>query len=612
MSPKLTVCMIVRDEADVLERCLASIAGVADEVIAVDTGSVDGSRDILVQAGARVFDLPWQDDFGAARTFSLRQATGDWVLVLDADEAFDRAQIDQLRALLVDVDFPISYDVAIRSYMTDVEDPQAINLSWMPRLFNRPQSHLYVGRVHEQLIGSSPLRLDNNLLRIDHWGYQPARITAKSKIDRNNRLLDIARDQGDGGLGNHLYRAANATDGHEKVKEGYRTLELYRAKGGAPQIPAVAGTAIVDGYLKTGDWALAVVDGRDLLQQYPQLENEGLFLLALGKAYRMGQNLDEAARILEQAVDRLQGDRTLQSYWDEQTPAIAIQVLSIVLIQLGRQEEATERIEHALSELPMDRRLRAVFEGNLAGLRIGEGRLQEAKELSYQATQNAPDLRFRLANTFIQLGHYVAALEIVAPALDPQQLRDRTLTLANSLQGTPHAIHVIEWYLANQDDAPEVQRNLGLHLLALNEPDKAADIIAASFDTTPEDARVILQLAYFEQELGRHDDAEARLVALVVAAGEAEHTAWMAEGLIQWANLAYHRQEWGKAADLFAKATDLRPQDAYLHFACGMALGYGGDFARARTHFERALILEPGHPGALQGLDAAARALVLP
>lgn len=611
MSPKLSVCMIVRDEADVLPRCLASIEGIADEIIAVDTGSTDGSRGILERAGARVFSFTWQDDFGAARTFSLRQATGDWVLVLDADEAFDRTMADHLRAVLVDVDFPTSYDVAIQSYTTDDEDPQAITLSWMPRLFNHPQSHLYVGTVHEQLIGSSPLRLDSSLLRIDHWGYQPSRIAAKGKLARNERLLNLDRDRTGDSLGNHLYRALNATDGREKVRHGKQALKHYRTNGGSPIITAIASTTVVEGYLQTGQWQTALAEGQKLRQQFPALENEGIFLLALGNAHRMGNELSEAAKTLQLAVNILQGDRALQSYWNEQTPAKAIDTLVHVLAQLGRKEEAVSLIETTIEKLPMSKSLRAVFEGNLARLHADQGNLDEAIELSHQAIKHDPDLCFKLANVFLQLDHHVAALELASLALDDQQLRDRTMTIANGLRGDRRAIDVIEWYLEHQGNVSEVRRNLGLHWLALGEPDKAAEAIAASFNTAPDDARVVLQLAYFEQELGHHTAAEARLVALVIAADEAGQTTWAAEALIQWANLAYHRQEWAKAADLYAQAITLRPQDAYLQFAGGMALGYLGDFHEARSRFERALVLEPGHPEALQGLDAIERAIAL-
>src|SRR5581483_7060685 len=83
---RLSICMIVRDEAAGLPRCLASLAGVADELVVVDTGSLDATPALAEAAGARVIRIAWPRDFAAARNVSLDAATGDWCVVIDADE----------------------------------------------------------------------------------------------------------------------------------------------------------------------------------------------------------------------------------------------------------------------------------------------------------------------------------------------------------------------------------------------------------------------------------------------------------------------------------------------------------------------------------------------
>src|SRR5262245_45622306 len=82
----LSFCMIVRDGAPTLGDCLRSVAHLADEMIVVDTGSTDESRDIARAFGATVVDERWRDDFAAARNEYLKRARGRWILVLDADE----------------------------------------------------------------------------------------------------------------------------------------------------------------------------------------------------------------------------------------------------------------------------------------------------------------------------------------------------------------------------------------------------------------------------------------------------------------------------------------------------------------------------------------------
>ena len=84
--PSLSLCMIVKDEADMLPAFLAKVQGLWDELVVVDTGSRDTTVAILEAAGAKVLHRPWRHDFALARNYSLEAATGDWVLVLDPDE----------------------------------------------------------------------------------------------------------------------------------------------------------------------------------------------------------------------------------------------------------------------------------------------------------------------------------------------------------------------------------------------------------------------------------------------------------------------------------------------------------------------------------------------
>jgi O-antigen biosynthesis protein len=96
--PLLSLAMIVRDEAADLPRCLASVRELVDEVVVVDTGSTDATRDLARAAGAAVHGIPWQDDFAAARNASLDRCHGRWILVLDADEVIAPASVESLRA----------------------------------------------------------------------------------------------------------------------------------------------------------------------------------------------------------------------------------------------------------------------------------------------------------------------------------------------------------------------------------------------------------------------------------------------------------------------------------------------------------------------------------
>jgi len=100
MKAKISVCMIVKNEAPCLARCLESVKGIADEIIIVDTGSEDQTVQIAHTFTDKVFHFDWCDDFSAARNESLKHATGDWVMILDADEVLEPRSVRILHHLL--------------------------------------------------------------------------------------------------------------------------------------------------------------------------------------------------------------------------------------------------------------------------------------------------------------------------------------------------------------------------------------------------------------------------------------------------------------------------------------------------------------------------------
>jgi hypothetical protein len=189
--PKLALSMIVRDASSTLGACLASAKNVVDEIVIADTGSKDRTPEIAREYGARVVEIPWKDDFAAARNEALTHVRSEWVLSLDADERLDPESInfipDLLRANKV-----AGYLVTIRNYVTSLEDriwdrPAKPNTSsWRDaqffpayvehenvRLFRRDARIRFAGRVHESVgpsIESAGLCLKPASFLIHHFG----------------------------------------------------------------------------------------------------------------------------------------------------------------------------------------------------------------------------------------------------------------------------------------------------------------------------------------------------------------------------------------------------------------------------------------------------------
>lgn len=113
----ISLCMITRDEEQFLARCLSSVRGMVDEIIVVDTGSVDRTMDIAGFFSAKIYDFAWTDDFSTARNFSLSKASGDWIFSLDADEIISEQDHFLLKRL--DCEAPAActaYSIVTRNY----------------------------------------------------------------------------------------------------------------------------------------------------------------------------------------------------------------------------------------------------------------------------------------------------------------------------------------------------------------------------------------------------------------------------------------------------------------------------------------------------------------
>jgi glycosyltransferase involved in cell wall biosynthesis len=188
--PRVSLCMIVKHEEAALGACLASVADLVEEMIVVDTGSTDRTREVAGQGGARVFDFAWVDDFSAARNQSIRHATGEWIFWLDADERVDSANREKLRAVFAALKQEKTAYLMQQLSVTD--DPYGSRVAVdQVRLFRSDPALRWEYRVHEQIL-LSIRRAGHELRRtevvINHAGYE-APGSSERKLERNLALL---------------------------------------------------------------------------------------------------------------------------------------------------------------------------------------------------------------------------------------------------------------------------------------------------------------------------------------------------------------------------------------------------------------------------------------
>ena len=185
MSNTVSLAMIVRDEGRTLGRCLASVAGAFDEVVVVDTGSRDATKEVARGHGARLFDFGWVDDFAAARQFAFDRATSTWVAWLDADDIVTNAAHIRRAAAAAAPDvagFEWRY-VAARDARGD-----ATCEFWRERCVRNDGTFRWRGRVHEVLVPARPRALArDHAVVVEH---RPEGSRAGEKNERNLRILE--------------------------------------------------------------------------------------------------------------------------------------------------------------------------------------------------------------------------------------------------------------------------------------------------------------------------------------------------------------------------------------------------------------------------------------
>ncbi len=156
----LSLCMITKNEEEFLERCINSVKSIVDEIILVDTGSTDKTKEIAKSLGAKVFDYEWEDDFSKARNKSLEHATSDWILILDADEVMDKKDLDKLKSLTQEEHNIDGYSFITKNFsnnfrITGWRSCKSTNgfygwhASKKTRLFKNKKEYKFRGAIHE-------------------------------------------------------------------------------------------------------------------------------------------------------------------------------------------------------------------------------------------------------------------------------------------------------------------------------------------------------------------------------------------------------------------------------------------------------------------------------
>ena len=251
----VSLCMIVKNEEDVLERCLKSAAELVDEIIIVDTGSTDRTKEIAARFTGKIFDFPWRDDFAAARNESFSHASMDYCMWLDADDVLLEEDQRAFSALKETLDPAVS--VVMAPYHTGFDESGRVTFScYRERLIKNRAGMVWAGAVHEAVTPAGNIQYAD--FAVTH------RKTRPSDPDRNLRIYQSQLDAGKELEPRHQFYYGRELYYHRRWEEALAVFERFLEEGRGwveNNIDACCHCAYCHKELGRGQAALAAAHG---------------------------------------------------------------------------------------------------------------------------------------------------------------------------------------------------------------------------------------------------------------------------------------------------------------------------------------------------------------
>jgi tetratricopeptide (TPR) repeat protein len=416
----LSLCMIVKDEEEMLPRSLAAVKDAVDEIIVVDTGSTDRTVEIAESFGARVLHHEWTGDFAAARNVSFDAATSDWIVYLDADEVLIKEDAERLRALTTKT-WREAFYLVETNYTGDIADGEAVTHNAL-RVFRNRDAYRFEGRLHEQIAQTvptyNPERLEASTVRIEHFGYLATVRDAKEKSRRNIELLEQQAREGATGPFLHFNLGseyAAASDNEAALREFTKAWQLLEKEGiaGYGFVPSLIGR-LTRAYRVNGDLEGARRQAERGLEMFPGFTD---VVLEQAHSYAHEQRFDDAARHYELCIEM--GDAPAKySATVGCGTFFALAGLAEVRRNQGRRSEAVALLKRCIEEYP--RFLGAVMPLAQAMLHDGSDPQSVVAGIEELVADVTPTVRFMVGAALYEAGHPVVAEAQFRAVLDKQ------------------------------------------------------------------------------------------------------------------------------------------------------------------------------------------------
>lgn len=368
--PGVTVAaaLIVRDEERTIREAVSALIGAVDQIVVVDTGSSDRTKDIVSGLGFTVYDFRWTEDFSAARNYALSKVTCDWVLWIDADEIL-REEDEGVPRLVAGIFSKTPEPMILRiGQENTINDVPVINYD-MSRMHPVGQGIRWWKRVHEQL--GSEAGLYSHVysrpavrLRVRHDGYLPEIMASKQKLERNVRLLELETqsDPNDpaswGFLGRELYFLRRMEEAINALTEAERLGTTVATFGRMPEVRSY----LVEAHLSIGNYDEALSVAERMVEAHADYPGSHFLLgkVRLTLALRL---LEGASPSFQKALEAAKSYRGIVSFDPDIARFRAAAGIGDVMKLKGDWVAAIKWYEEALKNHPRDEMLAKQIEG---------------------------------------------------------------------------------------------------------------------------------------------------------------------------------------------------------------------------------------------------------
>lgn len=273
----ISLCIIAKNEESNIARCIGSCEHIVDEIIVVDTGSTDNTVKIAKSLGAKVIIDPWDNNFSKARNRAVDEATSEWILYLDCDEALDFDDGFKLKETLSSENIKEGQNEGFCLNLINVVDGNMTLNYGSLRIFRNKKEYRFNGRIHEQIFPSIGKFYPESVIQaLDvnfyHYGYDDKTADIESKKKRNLEIFQsYEEDEKDGFF---YYNLANE---YTRAGQPEKALENYLM---ARKVPAYDNgfklflpIYITKSYYDLKDYKNALEIGLEYLEYYPNYKD---------------------------------------------------------------------------------------------------------------------------------------------------------------------------------------------------------------------------------------------------------------------------------------------------------------------------------------------------